>query len=545
MFKPSFLGNKNKIWPGLLIIIVAPVYLSTILPGMGYSGDVAKFQYIGKILGIPHAPGYPLYVLLNRLFVSLPIKSVAFRANLLSLFFGLITLVILYLILAELKTPFYLALGATLTFASGLTFWTQSLVAEVYTLNSFFLAMIIYFVVKWLDTENDRFFYGGLFVLGLSLAHHLTLILLAPSLLFLIFYFKPRLFLSLKTWLLGFLSLLAGLIPYGYLFIRTHWRAPYVEASVRNFSDLLKTITAKRFQGQLFAFNWQELLLERFPWFGQQLAKEWLWPLLIICLIGVVHLLRYRRGFALFLIISLCFQSLFILNYDIPDIFVFFIPVYLILAIFLGVSWSWLQRKLAPPSGRGSRLVRRALFPGSVSVLCSSAALWLLISHFPQARMTKVDYYDGRLNALFDSLQPDRIAIVISANYHEAQFFNYKRYIDYPQLLVLHFSLNPEEDFLPQLKRKLNRELRDNRRLKCYLFDNCGRDTLPEILVERFWSDTYKTRREELLSSIYFVSPFLRQWLATQEIRIKKIISPEKSKNRFFSFYQALVPSQF
>lgn len=544
MFKPSFLGKRDRLWLGLLIIIAALVYISTILPGMGYSGDAAKFQYIGKILGVPHAPGYPLYVLLNRLFVNLPIKSVAFRANLMSLFFGLLTLVLLYLILIEIKTPFYLAFGTTLTFAFSLTFWTQSLVAEVYTLNSFFLAMIIFLVVKWLNTGNDKFFYNWLFIFGLSLAHHLTIILLVPSFIFLIFYFKPRLFLAWKTWLIGFLSLLVGLIPYSYLFIRTRWRAPYVEAPVRNFYDLVKTMTAKRFQSQLFAFNWQELLLDRLPWFGQKLAKEWIWPLLIVCLIGLVYLFRYKRGLALFLLISLCFQSLFILNYDIPDIFVFFIPAFFILAIFLGVGWSWLQMRLVQHLWRRPKLAKRALLTGLVPGLCLSVALWLLISHFPQANMTKVDNYDGRINALFDYLKPDQIAIVISANYHETQFFNYKIYIDYPQLLVLHFSLNPEEDFLAQLIRKLNREIRNNPRLKCYLFDNCGRDTLPEILVERFWSDTYKTRREELLGSIYFISPYLRLWLANQNIRTKKIVSFEKKKKRFFSFYKAFISSQ-
>lgn len=545
MVKPSFLGNKKWIGLGLIIIISASVYLWTILPGMGYSGDAAKFQYVGKILGIPHAPGYPLYVLLNRLFVSLPIKSVAFRANFMSLFFGLITLVIFYLILTELKTPFHLAFGTTLTFAFSLTFWTQNLVAEVYTLNSFFLAMIIYFVVKWLESGNDKFVYKGLFIFGLGLAHHLTLILLAPSFFFLILFFKPRLFLGLKTWLISFLSLLAGLIPYSYLFIRTRWRAPYIEAPVRNFNDLLKTITAKRFHGNLFALNWPDLIIERLPWFFKQLVREWPWPFLIVCLLGFGYLFRYRRGLALFLLISLCFQSLFILNYDIPDIFVFFIPVHFLQAIFLAAGWFWLQRILIQHLWLEPKLIKKkSLLASSVSILCLLAPIWLLISHFPQARMTKVDNFDGRLNALFEFIQPDRAAIVISANYHETQFFNYKIFIDYPQLIILHFSFNPEENFLDQLIRKLNREIRNNRRLKCFLFDNCGQDTLPEILVERFWSETYKTRREDLLGSIYFVSPGLRPWLANQKIKAKKILAIEKRKGRLFSFYQALIPSQ-
>ncbi len=542
MLKPSFSWNRKKTGIALIILVSSLIYISTILPGMGYSGDAAKFQYVGKILGIPHAPGYPLYVLLNRLFVSFPFKSVAFRANFMSLFFGLITLVFFYLILNELEIPFFLAFWTTLIFAFSFTFWTQNLVAEVYTLNSLFLAMIIYFVVKWLKTGNESFFYGGLFLLGLSLAHHLTIILLAPSLFFLILYYKPSLFLNLKSWLVGFLSLLAGLIPYSYLFIRTRWQAPYVEAPVRNFNDLIKTITAKRFQDKLFAFNWQEFLFERLPWFFKQLVREWNWPLLIICLLGLAYMFRYRPRLALFLLISLCFQSLFILNYNIPDIFVFFIPVHFILAIYLAIGFSWLEMKLAQFFRRWARSNKKILVTGSISVLCLSAALWFLLSNFSKVKMTNVDNYDGRLNALFDSLHPDRAAIVLSANYHETQFFNYKIFIDYPQLIVCHFSLNPEEDFLSQLRRKINRAIRANRRLKCFLFDDCGQDTLPETLVKRFWSDTYKNKREELLGSIYFVSPSLRLWLANQGIKTKKIVALEKKRGRFFSFYQAFIP---
>jgi hypothetical protein len=159
--------------------------------------------------------------------------------------------------------------------------------------------------------------------------------------------------------------------------------------------------------------------------------------------------------------------------------------------------------------------------------------------------MSSVDVYDGRLNALFDSFQPGRVAIVLPANYHESQFFNYKIYVDYPQLLVLRFDLDPREKFLSQLKRKLNREIRGNKTLKALLFENCGQATSPEILVCRFWSEAFRSQREEILASVYFVSPSLRQWLADQGIRTRKIISAEKKRRRFFASYQALVPPDF
>ena len=46
------------------------LYLATQYPGLSDIGDASKFAFVGRALGIPHAPGYPLYVLgLARVFV--------------------------------------------------------------------------------------------------------------------------------------------------------------------------------------------------------------------------------------------------------------------------------------------------------------------------------------------------------------------------------------------------------------------------------------------------------------------------------------------
>ena len=64
-----------------LVIILGGVYFATLLPGVGYSGDTSKFQFLGKILGIPHPTGYPLYLVLNNLFVTLFPPSAALRTR--------------------------------------------------------------------------------------------------------------------------------------------------------------------------------------------------------------------------------------------------------------------------------------------------------------------------------------------------------------------------------------------------------------------------------------------------------------------------------
>jgi len=59
------------------------VYARTALRGPGL-GDTAKFQFVGHILGVPHATGYPLYILMSHVASEVPLGTLATRASLLS-----------------------------------------------------------------------------------------------------------------------------------------------------------------------------------------------------------------------------------------------------------------------------------------------------------------------------------------------------------------------------------------------------------------------------------------------------------------------------
>ena len=61
------------------------LYIRTLAPSLLF-GDSAEFQTIAHTLGIGHPTGYPVYVLLARLFTLLPIGEVAYRVNLFSAF---------------------------------------------------------------------------------------------------------------------------------------------------------------------------------------------------------------------------------------------------------------------------------------------------------------------------------------------------------------------------------------------------------------------------------------------------------------------------
>src|SRR5512140_1586656 len=74
----------------ILVVSLMGIYLRTLAPGLTWAnggsdgGDLIAAAATG---GIAHPTGYPLYLLLARLFQCLPIGNLAFRTNLMSAFF--------------------------------------------------------------------------------------------------------------------------------------------------------------------------------------------------------------------------------------------------------------------------------------------------------------------------------------------------------------------------------------------------------------------------------------------------------------------------
>ena len=111
--------------PTLTVIAIFLIYLRTLLPGIGYSGDTSKFQFIGKVLGTPHEPGSPTYVMLNYLFVNLfPTGATAFKANLFSAITSMLCLLVLSRSLILLGVRPFTTACTVAVFGFTYTFWS-------------------------------------------------------------------------------------------------------------------------------------------------------------------------------------------------------------------------------------------------------------------------------------------------------------------------------------------------------------------------------------------------------------------------------------
>ncbi len=129
-------------------------YALTAAPGIVAEGDCAEYVVAARVAGIPHAPGYPTYMLLASLvgLVAAP-EHLARALNLMSAFFGALTVALVALFVLRLARVAFprasvtcrrgAAVLAGLLLASATEFWNQALSAEVYTLSTALLALCL------------------------------------------------------------------------------------------------------------------------------------------------------------------------------------------------------------------------------------------------------------------------------------------------------------------------------------------------------------------------------------------------------------------
>ncbi len=346
--------------PALLGVIVFGTYVRTLLPSVG-EADVLEFQVVATKLGVAHPTGYPLYILLTKLFTWLPLNNTAWRVNLASAVFATGAVLVLYSLVSDLTDRPLLSFLTALAFAFSSVFWSQALIAEVYTLHNLFVAAVLWFLLHRPggpggdEVGEARRWHLTLFLLGLSMTNHLTTLLLTPAVGLALLWDRPQL--KAREWLVGGGLLVLGLTVYAFIPLR--WPALH-GGRWMSLRDFFTYISGGQFHDALRLDGWRDpgrweivlrLLREPFGWVGIALGA-----------LGVADLVVHRRRalaltgapFLGFLVYGLC--------YYVADIAVFLLPAHLILAAWIGLGITLLARPLAsipslPPAIYRSGLV--------------------------------------------------------------------------------------------------------------------------------------------------------------------------------------------
>lgn len=192
--------------------------------------DSGEFIAVSGVLGIAHPPGFPLFTLLSRLFFFFPAGNPAYRVNLLSALFGALTVLFIALSIRTARNKYFVTdkpavlffLLPAVYFGLFRAFVISSRSAEVFTLNSFFTAFLIFLFFQ----ENKISLRLFAFVFGLALTNHQMIVFILPV--FLLFYFLRHMREGLQAGEIPVLAALffLGLSLYLYLPLRSIHNPP-------------------------------------------------------------------------------------------------------------------------------------------------------------------------------------------------------------------------------------------------------------------------------------------------------------------------------
>ncbi len=173
------------------------LYVLTLAPTTGF-WDTSEYIATAHILGLPHPPGNPLFVLLGRVWETLTVWTglgVARRINLLSATLSAGATFFWFLAMARIVAHFWrdprrvllASATAVLVGATAFTVWSQSNLNEkVYTVSLFVVALVSYLAIRWKDEPDeprgDRLLLLIAFLLGLGASNHTMSLLPLPAL---------------------------------------------------------------------------------------------------------------------------------------------------------------------------------------------------------------------------------------------------------------------------------------------------------------------------------------------------------------------------
>lgn len=214
----------------LLILITSAIYFALQVESI-YGGDAGDLVSAIIVSGVAHPPGYPLYTMLGILLTKvISFGTIAYRVGFLSSIPGILTLIILYDLIVYLSQRYFIAFLTSLLLAFTYPFWLYSEVVEVFSLNNFFLVLLLSLSIHYLKEKKSKYIFLIFFVLGLSLSHHHIILFLLPSVIFLIWQNKQLI--SLRHIGLIFIIFLIGLIFYLYPVVSSlsspsiNWQGP-------------------------------------------------------------------------------------------------------------------------------------------------------------------------------------------------------------------------------------------------------------------------------------------------------------------------------
>ena len=399
---------------GAVFLIALLLYSWTLAPTVTLT-DSGELIVVAHGLGVAHPPGFPLWVILAHLASLVPLGNVAVRINFSSALFAALASAILTLVVAELMitTPYLPtwkkrsaqqkkkaedsrigqllicapALGAGLLMAFSRTLWSYATIAEVYTLNTLLILVVLFLMLRWRRcivadrrdagqaiTTHDGWLYAAALTFGLALGvHHVTVGLVLPAVAVIVYRTEGlRFFASRRLVYAALISVGALVAVYAYLPFAAS-RSPVINwGNPRSVQEIWWHITGRQYR--VFLSFTPKMMGAQFFEFCKMASREfgpaWLPLPLVFAFAGIGSAFKRDRTTFWFLLFIVIANLAYDLSYQIAeDKDAYYLPVFISIAIAAGFGIRWLIQLAVSKS----MSVTRSYLVAATAILLTSA----------------------------------------------------------------------------------------------------------------------------------------------------------------------------
>ncbi len=371
---------KDYLMALFLTIMALGAYVRTLAPDILY-GDSAEFQCLAYTLGVTHSTGYSTYLFLSRLVGFLPIGNLAWRVSLFSAICAAIAVGGVYLLARNFTRSRVGAALGSLALGISYTFWSQAVIAEVYTPGMAFQVVVLVLLFHWQAEPRKRnlSLLAAATLAGIGFGVHASVWLLAPPAVAFVLWSlraqrasRPERIRSISA---GFAGTLVGLLIFVVTFLisdRLNSPTSFIRTTLEPsrvfwnlqpddfnspFKRLNMTVISAQWGDALFPGGDYSFMGELRNFIDRLINLEFPPLVLLFALLGfVVMLFAYSKSGAFYLLTFL-FSLFFILNYQVGDKYVFYLSLYIPLAVAVGAGMGfvleWIHHQLEPIRVRG------------------------------------------------------------------------------------------------------------------------------------------------------------------------------------------------
>lgn len=227
--------DKLTVYLSIFVFLVSFwAYFRTMAPTASF-WDCGEFIACSYILGIPHPPGTPLFILIGRIFSLIPLYAeIAARVNFISVLSSALAVWLCFLVIVKLVSywqrseqtlwmrvgKYVGAVAGSLFLAFSDTFWSNAVEAEVYGVSMFLMLLILYLGLMWMDNRKTPKGTKLLILISylgfLGLGIHMTIFIIMPAVFLLVILVDRERLTDWRFWITGLVLILVmhSVIPF-------------------------------------------------------------------------------------------------------------------------------------------------------------------------------------------------------------------------------------------------------------------------------------------------------------------------------------------